>query len=358
MKRVLHIVDRISGGVPVAVRAYIENSPDNLEHHVLVPFQDGSLPEVWTNARAIFHDMGNHPLHRWRAVRDTVRNHAIDVVHAHSSFSGVYMRTALSSRRLRLVYTPHCYAFERQDISPFERLLFRIAEGALAWNTTIVAACSPGEAVAADAMRGIRSASILVPNVASVAPTTASRSHTGLRRVGMIGRISEQKGVDHFIDAVDAIRATMPETRATWIGNGDEAMAQRLAEHDVDVTGWVLADAVASALDDLDLYIHSAAWEGFPISLLDAHLRKVPIVVRAITAFPNVPKEFTTESLADNLRNFTDSQDGYISWVRRNHDFWSEYLKGNTLGFQQRSLARAWLDQSEEPTRSTTLPEN
>ncbi|MFF0909475.1 hypothetical protein ACFWZW_02160 [Microbacterium enclense] len=37
-RRVLHVVDRITGGVPVAVRTYVAHSPPDVEHVVASPF--------------------------------------------------------------------------------------------------------------------------------------------------------------------------------------------------------------------------------------------------------------------------------------------------------------------------------
>lgn len=353
MKRVLHVVDRAGGGVPVAARTYITNTSDNFEHHVIVPFQDSSPPPVWADVDACFHDLGSGQVHRWRAIRSVVRRHDIDVVHAHSSFSGVYARTALSKRRVRLVYTPHCYAFERQDISRISRMFFHLAETMLAWNTTVVAACSPGEVLVASSMRGLRGNSILVPNVASVAAAPSHAPAAALQRVGMVGRVSKQKGVDHFIDAMRAIRTVIPDARGVWIGGGDEKMTRRLIECGIEVTGWVSAAAVAAALDGLDLYVHSAAWEGFPISLLDAHQRGLPIVVRPINAFPDVPREFTTAVLGDNPDQFPRSSEELLDWQQRNRDFWNEYLIENISPKQRHSLSQAWSDEGDELTGFT-----
>ncbi|MGO1411491.1 MAG: glycosyltransferase, partial [Microbacterium sp.] len=53
----------------------------------------------------------------------------------------------------------------------------------------------------------------------------------------------------------------------------------------VDVLGWLNGDALAAELARPALYFHSAHYEGFPLSLLDAAAFEHPLAVRAIPTF-------------------------------------------------------------------------
>ena len=96
----------------------------------------------------------------------------------------------------------------------------------------------------------------------------------------MLGRWAAQKDPDYFRARVQELRAALAEpVEARWIGSADGGAAA--AGHDeprVHVTGWLPATEVAVQLRELDLYLHTAAWEGFPIALLDAHAVGAPIL--------------------------------------------------------------------------------
>ncbi|MFX7785070.1 glycosyltransferase, partial [Acinetobacter baumannii] len=77
-------------------------------------------------------------------------------------------------------------------------------------------------------------------------------------------------------------RAALPAVTvaATWIGDGPSSAPR------VRVPGWAARDDVRAELAELDVYFHTAAWEGFPIAILDAAAMGLPILARRIPALP------------------------------------------------------------------------
>ncbi|NMT03718.1 glycosyltransferase, partial [Vibrio parahaemolyticus] len=80
-------------------------------------------------------------------IRDA--NHMIaslapDVVHLHSSKAG-FLGRFLKLGKARLVYTPHCYAFEREDISELARQIYKALEKVKLSKIDVVAGCSQRE---------------------------------------------------------------------------------------------------------------------------------------------------------------------------------------------------------------------
>lgn len=338
--RVLHLVDRVTGGVPVAVRTYIGNSPGGVAHTIASPFADEAPAHVWAGLDADVAHVAwdvRTPAHAIGAIRRLARSVDADVVHAHSSFPGTYARLALRPGSTRLVYTPHCFAFERRDIGGAARAAYRGVEAALAARTDVLAACGPGEARAAHALRGRPRSVLTVPNVASLPPTTATRPREdGPLRVGMMGRWSPQKDPGYFSALVERLARAIGPVDATWIGGpADSASAA------VRATGWLGATDVASELSSLDLYVHTAAWEGFPIALLDAHASGLPILARRIAALPDLPGHITTDEGVDGLIAAL-AGGSFETWRARNVSAWSAHLSGNTPEAQRDALARAW----------------
>ncbi|MDI9891158.1 glycosyltransferase family 4 protein [Microbacterium sp. IEGM 1404] len=346
---VLHLVDRATGGVPVAVRGYIENSPPGFRHIVASPHGSDGPAAVWAegarvlDARHVDWDVA-HPLVAISGVRALVSRFAPDVVHAHSSFPGVYARAALRDGPRR-VYTPHCFAFERRDVGMVARSAYRGIERALRGRADLLAAAGPGEAVAA-ARLGYPAARIrVIPNVPSVrrvssvppAPTDAETL-----TVGMLGRWAPQKDPDLFVGAVRRLRADLPgvRVRGRWIGGGEGADA---APEDIEVTGWQAPDSVAAQLGGLDVYLHSAAWEAaVAIAILDAVECGVPVLARPLAAMPGLPSAVQWDV---GLRTLVAAvRAGSLArWQDDNRARWAEYLGGTfTVEAQRAALRAVW----------------
>lgn len=340
-RRVLHVVDRVTGGVPVAVRTYIENTPRGVGHSILSPFDDGAPAAVWGEVGVEHLDLGAGHVTRRGRVASAVAALRPDVVHAHSSFAGAYARTAVRRSRARIVYSPHCFSFERRDLPRAARVAFRAIEAVLGWNTDVLAACGAGERRLADRVRSLRGKSLEVPNIASVASARAHPWSGGVLRVGMAGRLSVQKDPAYFARALDEIARSGIEARGVWVGAADPSFTRGVPAH-IETTGWLAPDALAQKLSQLHLYVHSAAWEGFPIAVLDAHAAGLPILVRPIAALPELPEELTVEGALRELRAALRVPALYAQWARRNRAGWASYLGSHTRDAQRRALETLW----------------
>ena len=102
-----------------------------------------------------------------------------------------------------------------------------------------------------------------------------------------------------FVQAVEAIRAAGHRVAPLWIGGGDADVEQLLREHGVEVTGWVGHHEVREHLQRADVYLHTARWEGFPITVLEAALSDIPVVVRRIRVFDDAGLPVDVDTTAD-----------------------------------------------------------
>lgn len=344
-RAVLHLVDRTTGGVPVAVRSYIANSPPGFRHHVASPHGRDGAAAVWaegTSPAAVDHldwDV-SRPLAAIAGIRALVSRLAPDVVHAHSSFPGAYARTA-RIRGPRLVYTPHCFAFERRDVGRTARSVYRGVERALRGRADLLAAAGPGEAVAAADLGYPSSRIRVIPNVPSVRrerAVPAAPAAPATLTVGMLGRWAPQKDPELFVSAVRRLRADLPgvRVRARWIGDGADA-----APADIEVTGWQPPESVAVQLAGLDVYLHSAAWEAaVAIAILDAVECGVPVLVRPLAAMPGLPLAVRWE---EGLRTLTDAVRAgtFAAWRDDNRARWGQYLGAAFTPAAQRAALRS-----------------
>lgn len=287
---VVHVAESFGGGVAAAIRDYVRNLPD-VEHHLLYcPRDDAPLSPSDLEGFASVTALPAGIRRRLAAIRRQVDRVGPDAVHAHSSFGGAYARLALRSTSARpIVYTPHCYAFERSDLGRVSRAAYRLIERMLSFNTAVYAGCSARE-VRLSRWRGSPATAELLPNVPprDLPARRAPRVVDGPLRVVAAGRFGPQKDPAFFAATVQELRSQGREVDAVWIGGGDGAYGDLLDEAGVRITGWLGREDALKELAEADVYVHVARWEGFPIALLESSALGVPTVVRDIPAFEDV----------------------------------------------------------------------
>lgn len=287
---VIHITESFGGGVAGAIKDYCRNYPEAKHHLIYAARADAPIDRSVTDEFEEVVEMRSGHLSRIAQIREYIQKYECATVHAHSSFGGAYARLAVrKSERHPIVYTPHCYGFERRDVGVIHRAAYWSAEWLLAFNTTTFAACSKRE-LALSKWPLVSARTVLLNNVAAsdITPSLASerRSHT-LKVVGA-GRLSPQKDPEFFLNCIESLRRNGYPVDPLWIGGGNAEVEAMLHAADIPTTGWLTRSESLKRMSDADVYIHSARWEGFPIAVLEAALAGVAIVVRDIPAFMGV----------------------------------------------------------------------
>jgi len=281
--RVLHVVECYDAGVGRAVNRWIALAPRH-EHHLL---WEGLQSPAEVTGIASHRRMPAGLSGRTRSVGERVDAIAPDVIVAHSSWAGVYARVTRTNAPV--IYVPHAYKFEDPAQPAILRAAYRWAEGILARRTSVTVALTPREEWLAHSLH--RDAQTRrVPNASTLRPTSEHPA-TGFDAddtVAMIGRISAQKSPRYFLEVAGRVRAQRPRTRFVWAGDGDQALRRELEDAGIEVTGWLDGDALRSFLSRPFVYFHSAAYEGFPLSVLDAAAFEHPVVVRDIPPFEDL----------------------------------------------------------------------
>lgn len=274
---ILHVTQAIGGGVPQAIADHIRATP-GFDHHIL--WAPANNPRV-DGLKVSINVMPEGKPRQWFTTRRVVRELKPDVLVAHSSWAGLYAR--LPQSRVPTVYQPHAFVMEDPWRPASLRLAFHLAETLMSRRTSALVALTEREVEIASnlGVKDIR----FVPNTSHAFSNTA-KAHPPT--VVMAGRICAMKDPIFFLEVANRVRARRPDVGFVWVGDGDEVTRDALTNAGVTVTGWVDQDIAWDHIASASVYAHTASYEGFPLTVLDAARLGRPMVLRDIAPFQRI----------------------------------------------------------------------
>ncbi|MEP9317526.1 glycosyltransferase family 4 protein [Pseudomonas sp. LABIM340] len=301
--KILHITESFGGGVTSAINSYILNSQQH-EHYLLASVRKGDT--TGEESQGLFKHMELVPrrLSSLARVKPYIERVQPDVIHLHSTYAGALIRALPFIPTQKIVYTPHGFAFLRGD-HPLMLKAYRTIESLLAKRTAVIAGCGLDEQrIAGELIEPTHTLGLV--NVCDDLPEVpAVRSLTSKPVVGMVGRISRQKGHEYFRALAESCADV---AHFKWIGGGDAQVMAEMVQAGIEVTGWRTRGEVIAHMKGLDLYFHTAAWDGFPISVLEAAKLDLPIALRRIGPF-------VAEGLS-TVQDLTEAQRQVIAFAK------------------------------------------
>lgn len=206
------------------------------------------------------------------ALRRLVRRFRPDVVHLHSSKSGLAGRLALRGR-LPTIFQPHAWSFHAQP-GVVGKLAVRWERAAARWTDVFI--CVSEDERRQGAELGITAELRLLPNAVDLARLRPGDRGAARRELGLadaptvvtVGRLCRQKGQDLLLQAWPAVLAQLPQARLVLVGDGPDAAALRaqapggvrFAGPRSDVACWLAA---------ADVVALPSRWEGMSFVLLE-----------------------------------------------------------------------------------------
>ncbi len=108
----------------------------------------------------------------------------------------------------------------------------------------------------------------------TVDPTIEKLHQDGYFVVGNVGRLSEQKGMEYFIDAIPTIIEKHAMTKFLIIGTGEleDELKKRVVDRKIEdaVIFMGYRSDIQNVMSQLDLEVLSSLWEGFPLTPIEA----------------------------------------------------------------------------------------
>jgi glycosyltransferase involved in cell wall biosynthesis len=137
---------------------------------------------------------------------------------------------------------------------------------------------------------------VYIPNAIEPELVLAQRTDRDMRAVlgvpkdaplfGIVGRLSDQKGMSYLIEAMHGIRAALPDARLLIVGNGEKAAELRALVAELGLEDCIAflgprTDAI-DIIAGLDVIVSSSLWEGLPTVIMEAMLLGTPVVATDI----------------------------------------------------------------------------
>lgn len=307
-KKLLHIVEAFGGGVYTFLVALANAACEEYEVTVLYGIRKQTPENIEADfdprvklirAKTFVRSINpGKDLGSFFEIRKYVRKIKPDVVHLHSSKSGIMGRLAINCEKTKVFYTPHGYSFLKEDDPWLKREIYYHIERFAGMAKAKTIAVSKGEY---DVACLITKRCTYVNNGIEI-PKNKLMSHPAINTtnpvIATLGRISYQKNPKTFNEIAEAF----PELKFVWIGDGE--LRDQLTSKNIEITGWKNHNEAIEELIKCDIFLLPSIWEGLPISLLEAmYLGKICLVSNII-GNRDVIKTATNGFIADKLEDY------------------------------------------------------
>ncbi|WP_305373319.1 glycosyltransferase family 4 protein [Photobacterium leiognathi] len=225
--------------------------------------------------------------------------HNFDIVHTHSSKTGVLGRLAAKLAGVPLiVHTVHGFAFPAAK-NRFERNVFLFMEYiGTKCSHKIICLHEDDKNIAIKKLKAKDEQVSILANGVDINkfyPPTINhknylRSKFGLPEtaivIGMIGRLWKQKNPEALLTAAFSILKLKKDVHFIFAGDGEylSSMTQLVKEKDlqnnIHFLGW--RDDSDEVLKTLDIFTLPSLWEGMPLAILEAQATGLPCIVSNI----------------------------------------------------------------------------
>jgi glycosyltransferase involved in cell wall biosynthesis len=158
--------------------------------------------------------------------------------------------------------------------------------------------------------------------------TYSNRKHI----IGYIGRLSEEKGINNFVEAIPITMKSNNKLSYVIGGNGRlyTSIEKKIRTYNlskrVELLGWINREEIVDYLNDFRLIVIPSYTEGLPNIMLEAMACGVPVLAAPVGVIPNVIKngetgfileENSAECIAESVLNISSLPDSKLERISK-----------------------------------------
>lgn len=217
-----------------------------------------------------------------------IKKYNIDVIHSHHRMAAFYSKIlSLFNKKIKRVYTAHNVFFDKIKLLRFSTSGSEIVAVGDGVKNNLIDVYKIDE-------KNIKTIynSILVPKKVDKAKDVLFEKQKVY--IGSIGRLSEQKGFDIFINAMKSIVQKNDNVMGIIIGDGElkDELINQVKNNGLDDKIIFLGyrTDVLNIIKALDFVVLSSRWEGFPLTPIEVFSQKKTIVASDISGNNEIVK--------------------------------------------------------------------
>lgn len=224
------------------------------------------------------------------SIKSIINKEKITIVHSHHRMAAFYAELVASKKVVKVANAHNTFT----DKKKLTQLAYK--------NTKVIAV---GEMVKKNLTEyfGIPKEQVSVihnavkPFDGDIAPieVLTKKHEKGNLLIGNIGRLSEQKGMNYFIEAAEITAQKHPEAQFIIVGDGEEreqlheqAKKRRLQDK-VLFLGY--RNDIQNVMSQLDVIVLSSLWEGLPLTPIEAYSVGKTVIGTAVDGTPEIIRD-------------------------------------------------------------------
>lgn len=277
-------------------------------HSLLATFANSSHPNLEFHHRALQEGLESHLIackgqldfSVARQIHQLASQTHADVVHAHGYKADLY--TCLALRRSRVPFVSTCHNWLDDDLAVYlygvlDRWVLRRFHAVVAVSDEVLqrlqlAGVAPDHLFKIKNGIDVRPFLSALPSLRSGAATGSNNPNIPVPIVGLIGRLSQEKGVDIFLRAAARVVKALPQTQFVVVGEGPDrdALLALIAELHLEQNVRLLGrrDDMPSVYASLDILVSSSRKEGLPMAILEGMASRLALVATPVGEIPSV----------------------------------------------------------------------
>lgn len=225
-----------------------------------------------------------------KTIRQIIKEEHITVIHTHHRMAAFYVRILMLDRYCKFINTSH-------NTFSNHKMLTRYA-----YKTAHMIACGNKVKENLESFFGLTNVTVLHNAVNAFNDSTAEDDliltkmrNQGNILIGNVGRLSEQKGMKYFVQAVPEVIKSKPNSRFFIVGSGEEEGMLRRLSKELGVEKYIIFSGyridVQNFMRQMDFIVLSSLWEGLPLTPIEAFSVAKTIIATAVDGTVEIVKD-------------------------------------------------------------------